>query len=116
MDKTKRRALINEYKDTKPEMGILCFRCTASDKVFLHATQDTRSKKNGLLARLNSNMYRGSLNREIQDEWNLHGADSFEISVIDTLDYDDALKTDYSGELSMLLDDWVKKFSAIVIK
>lgn len=95
----------------KTEMGILCFECLPTKKVYLKAVKDTRGGINGLKSRFSSNMFRGSRNKNIQSDWNEYGEDQFVIKVVDTLDYDeDETKVDYSEELELLLDDWVKKY------
>lgn len=111
MDNDRKRQLRELYENTKPQMGILMFHCIPTGHKYFMPVTDTRAKLNGVIVRLNGNMYnRGSRNKNIQAEWNQYGESQFEKLIVDTLDYDkDETKTDYSEELSMLLDDWLKE-------
>ena len=115
MDQKRNKELKEAYKAMKPQMGIVLIQCKESKQIYLWAVHDTRGKINGLRARLNGNMYRGSRNKMIQEEWNLYGEEAFEIKVPDVLEYEkDELKTDYSEELEMLLEDWEKQYPEAV--
>lgn len=111
MDQKKNKELKEAYKAMKTQMGIVFLQCKENGQEYLWAVQDTRGKVNGLRARLNGNMYRGSRNKKIQEEWNKYGEAAFEIKVLDILEYDEEeLKTDYTEELEMLLEDWEKQY------
>lgn len=109
MDKNRKKELKQQYAEARPEMGILLFHCIPAERKYFIAAPDVKSKQNGLRMRFNNNMYPGSRNRNIQADWNQYGECKFEIKVVDILEYDkDESKTDYSGELAMLLEDWIQ--------
>jgi hypothetical protein len=111
MDKDRKKELKELYAQSKPQMGILYFRCIPTDHIYLMAVTDTKGRLNGLKMRFAGNMYNGSRNKNIQSEWNQYGESQFDIKVLDILDYDkDETKTDYSEELAMLLEDWMKEY------
>ena len=96
-----------QYKLSKPQMGIFIVRCLAEKKCYLQTTPDLRGVMNGAKARLNSNShpYRG-----LQQAYNALGAAQFTMEILETLDYDkDETKTDYSDELALLEMIWEEK-------
>lgn len=100
----RRRELKQQYKMTKPDMGLYIVRCNANNKVFLQPTQDLRTVEAGILVRLESGMHP---NRELQKEWKDLGGDSFSMEVLEVLPYDsDASKTDYGDDLKLLQSMW----------
>ncbi len=100
----RRRELKQQYKMTKPDMGLFIVRCNENNKVFLQATQDMRTVKAGILVRLESGMHP---NRELQKEWKEFGGDSFCMEILEVLPYEsDASKTDYSDDLKLLQSMW----------
>lgn len=106
---SRRKQLIEQYKQMKPEMGIFCIRCKVTDKYFLETSQNVPAKINSVKFQLNAGMHP---NRELQREWSEFGEQQFEIEVLELLKYDkDETKTDYSEELSILKFLWEQKWS-----
>lgn len=104
----RKKELKEQYKEMKPEMGIIAFTCKETGKVYFTGGLNTKTRINSLLARFQSDMYKGSRNRNIQKDWNRYGAEGFDIRVVDVLDYakDDA-DIDYAEELELLLEEWL---------
>ncbi len=110
MDIEKKKALINEYKSRKTQMGILKIKCSKSKNIYFKAASDISVAENSLIARLSSNMYRGSRNAEIQKDWNDFGKDSFSFEIADILEQrENESKEDCENELSVLLSLWLTK-------
>ena len=106
----RKRELKQQYKLTKPEMGIFIVRCLIKKRCYLQTTQDLRGVMNGAKARLNSNShpYRG-----LQEAYNTLGAGAFTMEILETLPYDmDETKTDYKEELTLLQMIWEEKLQA----
>lgn len=104
----RKKELKEQYKQMKPEMGILYFGCKPTGKVYLAYAKNIKGIMNGMQFKL---MMNGHPYKNLQKEWNEYGEDHFEVKVLDRLDYNkDESKTDYTEELKMLLEDWQKKY------
>lgn len=109
MDKNRKKELIEQYKLTKPQMGIFIICSKTDHKCYIQTTQDLRGVMNGALARLTAGMHP---NRELQKEWNDLGSGNFTMEILENLEYDkDESKTDYSEELSLLQMIWEEKLT-----
>ena len=98
MDTTRKKELMEAYKNRRPEMGVVSVRCLATGESFLGTSSDTRATMNGIQVKLNGGLYP---NRRLQELWKLHGPEEFEISVLRTLDYEDPGE-DHTEELELL--------------
>jgi hypothetical protein len=104
---SRRKELIEQYKQMKPEMGIFRIRSKITNKCFLETSQNLKGKINSTKFQLNAGAHP---NRELQQEWKAHGEEQFHIEVLELLKYDkDEAKTDYSEELSILKLVWEEK-------
>ncbi len=114
MDKQRRKELVEQYLSTKPEMGVYDFFCKNTNTHYMGYTQNTKSAINGSTARLNFGNHKI---KNLQKDWNEHGKDSFEISVLENLNYDkdDESKTDYTNELGLLLATLTSKYDNVEI-
>ena len=109
LDKTRKKELIEQYKLTKPQMGIFIIRCKMNNKCYLQTTQDLRGVMNGTLARLSRGFHP---NAELQKEWKELGPENFTIEILEHLEYDkDETKTDYAEELALLKMIWEEKLA-----
>ncbi len=113
MDKQKRKDLVNEYLNTKTEMGVYTYFCKNINKYYLGITQNTKSAINGITFRLNAGNHFKAPN--LQEDWKKYGEDAFEVKVLEVLEYDkdDEMKTDYSVELEILLEEWALKLENV---
>lgn len=109
MDKARKKELTDQYKRSKPQMGVFIIRCNGSNKCYIQSTKDLRGMMNGAEVRLAAGMHP---NRELQKEWNSLGAANFTIEILETLEYDqDETKTDYSEELALIQVIWEEKLA-----
>jgi hypothetical protein len=109
VDKSRKKELIQQYKLTRPRMGIFIIRSKTSNKCYLQTTQDLRGVMNGALARLGGGSHP---NEELQKEWKELGADNFTMEILEQLEYDkDESKTDYQEELALLQMIWEEKLA-----
>lgn len=99
MDIKRKKQLIEEYENRKPEMGVISFRSTATGETFLAVSKDTRADLNSNRFKLNANWHP---NKKLQELWNQYGESNFESSVIQVLKYEDP-KADHTEELEKLL-------------
>lgn len=101
MDERRKKELIFEYRNRKPEKGIICFKCTAVNESFLMASNDTKASLNSVSAKLSMGFHP---NKRLLELWKTYGVNGFELSVIHTLKYDDP-SLDYSEKLEKLLEE-----------
>lgn len=100
MDMKRKQQLIEEYKNRKPEMGVISFRCKATGEVFLGIAKDIQANFNSTRFKLTANYHP---NKRLQELWNRYGEKDFELSVLKRLKYEDPLK-DHTEELEELRD------------
>ncbi|MFV0519048.1 MAG: GIY-YIG nuclease family protein [Lachnospirales bacterium] len=109
MDKQKRKDLVFQYMNTKKDMGVYSFYCKVIKKHYIGYSQNTKATLNSYTFRLNANNHSC---KELQDDWNKYGEDSFEVKVLENLEYDkeDDNKSDYTLDLTELLDSLCLQF------
>ncbi len=114
MDKNRRKELVNEYINTKTEMGVYTFECKATGKHYIGTTQNTKATLNGSKFRLGAGNHKI---QNLQSDWKQYGEDNFDVRVLDVLEYDkdDEMKDDYSVELEILLEKWVGSFENVEV-
>ncbi|NLV17129.1 MAG: GIY-YIG nuclease family protein [Syntrophomonadaceae bacterium] len=99
MDMQRRKQLLEEYKNKKPEMGVISFRCITTGDAFLGISKDTRADFNSNRCKLKANWHP---NKRLQELWNQYGENKFELSVKQVLKYEDP-RADHTEELEKLL-------------
>ena len=100
VDRQRRKELLESYKFRRPEMCVISYHCKASGDVFLDTSKDITAGFNSTNMKLSANWHP---NKQLQDLWNEHGAESFELSVIETLEYDDPQK-DHAADLEKMIE------------
>lgn len=81
--KSKRAQLKQEYKESRPEMGVFQIRNKANGKVYIGSSENLEAEKKSRLFQLK--MGKVVFNRELQAELTEFGAASFEFGVLETL-------------------------------
>ena len=87
MDKAQRKALVEEWKNRCPEMGVISIRCKATGEAFLGASKDTKADFNSNRFQLSAGMHP---NKRLAELWNQYGEGGFELSVVKVLKYNNA--------------------------
>lgn len=100
MDSVERRKLRAEYKDRKPEMGVVSIRCIETGEEFLTAATDVPAMLNRLRFQLDSDM---CPNAHLQSLWSQLGEAAFELGVVQRLECDDA-DADCADDLETLCE------------
>lgn len=85
MDREKRKILIDEYKNRKPDMGIISVKNKKDNISFLSISKDNSVAFNSIKMKLKMSWHP---NNELQKIWNSLKEDDFEFSIIDILKYD----------------------------
>ena len=98
MDVKRKKQLLEEYKNRRPEMGVISYRCIATNESFLGISKDTRADFNSSSAKLAMNYHP---NKRLQELWNHYGAEGFALSVVKTLKYENPAD-DHTAELEAL--------------
>ena len=103
----RRKELIEQYKQIKPDMGIFRVRLKDGSKCFLETSQNLRGKMNSTRFQLDAGNHP---NKELQRDWKQYGPDRFEFEVLELLPYaKDESKTDYAEELAILKHIWEER-------
>ncbi|MCP1111174.1 hypothetical protein M2150_001071 [Lachnospiraceae bacterium PM6-15] len=105
MEISRRKQLLAEYANRKPEMGIISLACEATGDVFLGTSNDTKASLNGLRFKLETGSHP---NRSLRELWQQYGEAGFTLSVVEVLDYEDA-KADYTQELEEMLEQHLEE-------
>ncbi|EMS69331.1 GIY-YIG nuclease family protein [Ruminiclostridium cellobioparum] len=110
MEKARKKELQQQYMQAKHPMGVFIIRSKVNNKCYIQSTPDLRGVMNGAYVRLDGGRHP---NKELQKEWNEFGAGSFEIEILEQLQYDekDEEKSDYSEELTLLQMIWEEKLA-----
>lgn len=82
MDDKRKKELITEYKNRRPDMGVISIKCKETGESFLGASSDTKADINSNRAKLSMG---GHPNKRLAELWNQYGESGFEFSVIETL-------------------------------
>ncbi|MGB8454615.1 MAG: GIY-YIG nuclease family protein [Anaerocolumna sp.] len=75
MDVNRKRELLEEYKNRRPEMGVISYRCKTTGESFLGISKDTRADFNSTSAKLAANYHP---NKRLLELWNQYNEEGFE--------------------------------------
>lgn len=103
-----RKAIIREYKQRRPPMGVYRIHNTVSGRSLVAASRDLPSILNRHRAQLSMG---GHSTRELQADWSAYGPESFVFEVLDTLTPRDVPDYDPIADLTALEDLWLEKLS-----
>jgi len=105
----RKKELKEQYRQMKPQMGIVAFTCLASGKAYLACAKDTKGTINSKMFQLASGK---CFAKNLQADWQQYGAAGFEVGVLETLDYsEDESKADYSADLQALRELCRERYS-----
>lgn len=101
MNKERKKELLEAYKNRKPEMGIIYFKCIPTETYFLGISVDTKADLNSITVRLETSWHS---NKELTKLWKEYGKEVFEIGVLEVLPYKED-QQDYQKELETLCEE-----------
>ncbi|MFA7672443.1 MAG: GIY-YIG nuclease family protein [Clostridia bacterium] len=105
----RRKELKEQYKNSKPDMGVIIIKSEKSRKCYLEATRNIKGAINKSQFTLDMGSH---INKELQKDWNELGASSFKIMILEKLDYDENKQDhDYREELAILRLMCIEKLS-----
>lgn len=109
MDKLKRKELLQQYKEMKPEMGVYMFKSIKTKIVYLGCDKNIKATINGDKFKLKLNSHKC---KKLQKDWNENKEENFEIKTVEILPYDkDESKVDYGEELKILREMCKDRFT-----
>lgn len=103
MEKDKRKALMEAYKQIKVYMGVYQLRNTTNGKLFIGATPNLKSRELTLRMQLDGGKH---MNAALQSEWRQYGPDTFVYEVLEQVEVKE--DTDVKHELRALEAKWKK--------
>jgi hypothetical protein len=108
-----RKALIREYKNNPPEMGVYQIKNRLNGKVLI----GTSKNLTGILNRFRTELKLGGCrNIDLQKEWNSFGSEAFEFEVLEVLEHMDDPVYDAAKDLKVLETLWLEKLTPYGIK
>lgn len=99
--------LKKQYKETKLPMGIFQVKNLRSGKLYIGSSVNLPAMINRIKAQLK---FGSCFNKELQEEWQEYGAETFEFSVLDELKQKESGQGDVLWELKILEDMYLEKF------
>ena len=105
---TDRKALIREYKQRRPPMGVYRIQNTITGNALVAAGTDLPSKLNMHRAQLSMG---GHSSKVLQADWQQHGQGSFVFEILDTLTPPEQPDYDPLDDLTVLEDMWLEKLA-----
>lgn len=105
----RKKELKEQYRQMKPQMGIVIFECLPTGKAYLACSKDTKGTLNSKLFQLENG---SCFAKNMQADWRQYGAKGFDMRVLEQLEYDkDEIKTDYTEDLQALRELCRERFS-----
>ena len=101
MEKDKRKALLEAYKQIKVYMGIYQLRNAVNGKLFIGSTPNLKSRELTLRMQLDGGKH---MNSALQQEWKQFGQDAFVYEVLEQAEVTET--TDVKHELRALESKW----------
>lgn len=103
MNADRRKQLQEEYKNRKPDMGVLAFTCRQTGDSYLMAASDIKAAFNRCRLQLNIGRHPNS---KLQSQWEQYGEAGFELATRELLEYeqgDDVSKEDLEALMELCL-------------
>lgn len=103
MDVKRKKELLDEWKNRRPEMGIITIRCKNTGDLFAGISKDTQVEFNSQRFKLSANLHP---NKQLQKLWEQYGETEFVYTVVKVLKYEDP-EEDQADKLMALLDEYL---------
>ncbi|MDR1422793.1 MAG: GIY-YIG nuclease family protein [Coriobacteriales bacterium] len=105
MDKAARKQVIDQYKQQKVTMGVYQLRNRLSGKLFIESASNLKSRELTLRMMLDDGRHP---NGQLQEDWNKHGSDTFEYSVLEQVEVEqDASPAERKKQLDEMMSLWL---------
>jgi hypothetical protein len=107
---TSKEELKKQYKETKLPMGIFQVKNLRSGKLYIGSSVNLPAMINRIKAQLK---FGSCVNRALQAEWQEHGAEAFEFSVLDELKHKESGQGDVLWELHIMEEMYLEKLAPV---
>jgi group I intron endonuclease len=101
-----KRALVRQYKQNPPEMGVYKITNRVNGKIFVGSAKN-------IAGIINSNRFQLKMGshyiQELQEDYKKYGEENFTFEKIDTLELRDDINYDYTEDLAALEELWLEK-------
>jgi hypothetical protein len=104
VDKSKRKELLEQYKEIKTYMGVIQVKNKVTGRIFLDSYPNLKNKWLTVRAQLDMGRF---ANAGLQKDWKELGADAFEYEVLEQKDAGEV--TDVKWEQKQMLKKWLAK-------
>ncbi len=104
MDKSKRKELLEQYKEVKTFFGVVCIKNTVNGKIFLNGYPNLKNKWSTIQSQLDMGQFP---NAPLLADWKAHGKDAFTFEVLEEKSTEDV--SDVAFEVKMMLKSWLQK-------
>ena len=98
-----RRALVRQYKDSRPLAGVFALTNQTNGRVYVGGSLNLDGAMNRMRFELKMRSHR---NKSLQQDWIAHGAEAFSFAVLDHIKEQDDPLFDYAAELDSMLQLW----------
>jgi hypothetical protein len=104
MDKSRRKELIEAYKQIKTYMGVIRITNRKTGKMYIDSYPNLKNKWLTIQSQLDMGRF---ANAELQKDWKELGADAFDYEVLEMKETKDV--TDMRWELKQMLKPWLAR-------
>ncbi|NOV00581.1 GIY-YIG nuclease family protein [Paenibacillus planticolens] len=104
MDKSKRKELLEDYKQIKVYMGVAQIKNKVNGKIYIDSYPNLKNKWLTLKMQLDAGRF---ANAQLQNDWKEFGEDSFDYEVLEQKEADKV--TDMRWEKKQILKPWLEK-------
>ncbi len=101
MEKSQRKQLKEDMKDTKPVVGLVSVKNMLNHKVYIESSINASALINRIRFTLNSGQFG---NIKLQQDWNEIGGNCFLFEIISEIKYDETNTLNYRKEVMKLKD------------
>ncbi len=105
MNLSRKKELLNEWKNRRPEMGLVAMRCKKSGEMFVGISTDTQFAFNSHRFQLSINRHP---NKQLQQLWQQYGENGFDYSVVKILKYENK-EDNQTEKLTSLLEEYLEQ-------
>lgn len=109
MDKARRRALQDAYKEQKTRRGVYAIRCEAAGKCWVSASRNLGAQQTSAWFTLRHGSHP---NRAMQGAWAAHGEDAFSFEVLAELPDEEASAYAIQADLKAMEAEWRERLGA----
>lgn len=109
MEKSRRRDMVQAYKEAKTPFGVFGLRCAPSGELWIGASANLAAQENSVRFSLKMGKHP---NRGLQAAIQAHGPDAFSYEILETLDDDKLTPMGKTDLLKRRVAHWIEALAA----